>query len=111
MRAIRIITEGFFQWLGLSRILDEERKKALERLKVKALKANRQLNDFIKRMGHKWSQATGSQAQKNDMRNRQKQRWRRMWKEFMQNGLDMATAQYKTNQFFGYPPNWSPGMA
>ena len=49
-RAIRVVTETLFEWLGLAPMLQRERARASERLRRKAQKANRKLADFMRRV-------------------------------------------------------------
>lgn len=49
-RAIRVVTNTLFEWLGLGPMLHRERAKASERLRRKAQKLNRKLSDFMGRV-------------------------------------------------------------
>lgn len=49
-RAIRVVTEALFEWLGLGPMLHRERARASESLRRKAQKANRKVTDFMRRI-------------------------------------------------------------
>jgi DNA-binding transcriptional ArsR family regulator len=49
LRAIRVVREAFFEFLNLGSMLRRERAKATERLRRKAIQANRKLTDLMRR--------------------------------------------------------------
>ena len=114
LRAIRVITSSLFEWLGLGPMLARERKRALERLKLRALRANRQLQDFIRRIVQKRAPLFAGKSvlptDNRGERERKRKRWHEVWRDFIRAGLDIEAAQRQTNRLLGYPENVSPGM-
>jgi len=108
-RAIRIVTETFFEWLGLGPMLRRERAKASERLRRKAQKANRKLKDFMRRVvagvrsGFKYRQDETSRERRITI-------WNATWANHVRAGLDAPEAQRRTNETLGYPLGYSPGV-
>lgn len=51
LRAIRVVTKDFFEWLGLGPMLERERARATAALKKKARAAGKVLGDAMKRAG------------------------------------------------------------
>lgn len=89
-RAIRVVTETFFEWLGLGPMLQRERARASERLRRKAQKANRKLADFIPRPSPGREQRTLD--------------WNRSWSALVLEGMEPSEAQRRTNEALGYLP-------
>jgi hypothetical protein len=56
LRAIRVIRETFFEFLQLGPMLQRERARATERLRRKAMRANRKLADLMRRAA--WTPGT-----------------------------------------------------
>lgn len=108
-RAIRIVTETLFEWLGLGPMLRRERARASERLRRKAQKANRKLTDFMRRVvagvrtGFKYRQDETS-------RERRIAIWNATWANHARAGLDALEAQRRTYETLGYPLGYSPGV-
>ena len=50
LRAIRVVTTLFFEFLNLGPMLQRERARASENLRRKAMKANRKVADFMRRL-------------------------------------------------------------
>ncbi len=63
-RAIRVVTEALFEWLGLDPMLHRERARASERLRRKAQKANRKLSEFMNRIRDKFRSPVGRAFQR-----------------------------------------------
>lgn len=108
-RAIRVITTALFEWLGLGPMLRRERARASEALRRKAQKANRKLADFMRRVVSgvrpifKHRQGAKSREQRTAL-------WNATWAGHVRVGLDVQSAQWRTNETLGYPPGYSPGL-
>ena len=114
-RAIRVVTETLFDWLGLGPMLQRERARASERLRHKAQKASKKLSDLMRRMKERFKSPVGNLMQHFAPRhdpNREKRTlaWNRKWGEFILNGGNPEDAQRQTNEALGYPPGYSPGQ-
>ena len=115
-RAIRVVTEAFFEWLGLGPMLHRERARASERLRRKAQKANRKLSDFMGRMRDKFKVPSFGRAARRLSPREEEQRmerriaWNRKWGELVLQGIDPHEAQRRTNEALGFPPGYSPGQ-
>lgn len=114
-RAIRVVTETLFDWLGLGPMLQRERARASERLRRKAQKASKKLSDLMRRMKERFKSPEGNLTQHFAPRhdpNREKRTltWNRKWGEFILSGGNPEDAQRRTNEALGYPPGYSPGQ-
>ncbi len=114
-RAIRVVTEALFEWLGLAPMLHRERARASERLRRKAQKANRKLSEFMNRIRDKFKSPVGRAFQRlspraEEQRMERRIAWSRKWSEFVLQGIDSREAQLRTNAALGYPPGYSPGQ-
>ena len=114
-RAIRVVTEALFEWLGLGPMLHRERARASERLRRKAQKANRKLSEFMGRIRDRFRSPAGRGFQRlspraEEERMERRIAWSRKWSEFVLQGIDSREAQLRTNAALGYPPGYSPGQ-
>ena len=114
-RAIRVVTEALFEWLGLGPMLHRERARASERLRRKAQKANRKLSDFMSRMRDKFKAPFGRASRRLSPREEEQRierriAWNRKWGELVLQGIDPHEAQRRTNEALGFPPGYSPGQ-
>lgn len=114
-RAIRVVTETLFEWLGLGPMLQRERAKASERIRHKARKLNRKLSDFMGRMRSKFKKAAENFLQKDSPRAEEERlqrriTWNKTWADFVLQGLEPEEAQRRTNTALGYPSGYSPGQ-
>ena len=114
-RAIRVVTEALFEWLGLGPMLHRERARASERLRRKAQKANRKLSEFMGRIRDKFKSPVGRAFQRlspraEEERMERRIAWSRKWSEFVLQGIDSREAQLRTNVALGYPLGYSPGQ-
>lgn len=108
-RAIRVITTGFFEWLGLGPMLRRERARASEALRHKAQKANRKLADFMRRVVA-GVRPIFKHRQGGKHREQRIALWNATWASNVRVGLDVQEAQRRTNETLGYPPSYSPGL-
>lgn len=114
-RAIRVVTEALFEWLGLGPMLHRERARASERLRRKAQKVNRKLSEFMNRIRNKFKSPVGRAFQRlspraEEERMERRIAWSRKWSELVLQGIDSREAQRRTNAAFGYPLGYSPGQ-
>lgn len=108
-RAIRVVTETLFEWLGLAPMLQRERARASERLRRKAQKANRKLADFMRRVVRGMKKACFTPRPSPD-REQRTLAWNRSWSALVLEGVEPHEAQRRTNEALGYPPGYSPGQ-
>lgn len=113
LRAIRVVTTLFFEFLNLGPMLQRERARATERLQRRARKAQRKLTDFMRRVTKGLRQSFGwkprpSQA---DMEKRQEEipRWNMACAKYMIAGLDPDECRRRTNAELRLPADYSPG--
>jgi len=108
-RAIRIISSGLFEWLGLGPMLRREQIRASEALRRKARKANRMFADFMRRVisGFNFKPACAPRGSTSEQRVIE---WNRTWAMHVRAGLDPREAQRRTNESLGYPFEFSPGQ-
>lgn len=103
LRAIRIFTRDFFIWLGLDRIFDKERAKAIARV---GRKFARTIGDLFSRK----PQPAKKMPQKPDKKQTE---FRRTWTlelgKLIKEGIEIKEAQRHLNQLHGLPCDWSPG--
>lgn len=114
-RAIRVVTESLFEWLGLGPMLRRERARASERLRRKAQKANRKLSEFMSRMRDRYKSPTHKAFRKlfpyEEQKKLERRRaWNKKWGELVLQGKTSEEAQRGVNEILGYPPGYSPGQ-
>jgi len=105
-RAIRIVTEKLFEWLGLGPMLAHERRKASERLRRKAVRAGRTLTDLMRRISLKlpsFINPSQNPAERSRI-------WNLQCAEYIRQGLEGPELRRRTNEALGYPPDYSPGQ-
>jgi hypothetical protein len=107
LRAIRVITARFFEWLGLGAMLARERARASKALKAKIAKFGLNLSDVVRRTIRQIVQPVQErgQAASQDL----KRLWNGKFAQAIRNGTDFKEAQRQVNTELGYPPDWSPG--
>lgn len=111
LRAIRVITEDFFEWLGLGPMLEKERARATAALKRKAGTAGKSLGDVMKRLGRIFINKNLSERTKPKPLDPEIVRaWNHQLGAYFRQGLDTKEAQKLVNAQFGFPPTWSPGQ-
>ena len=113
LRAIRVVTTLFFEFLNLGPMLQRERARATERLQRRARKAQRKLTDFMRRgtKGLRNSFGWKSRPSQADMEKHQEEtrRWNMACAKYMIAGLDPDECRRQTNTDFGLPADYSPG--
>lgn len=109
MRAIRVFTADFFEWLGLGSMLKKERKRASDALKRKARVVGKTLNDLMERVIKIFKPNTARLKPK-PMDQEKVRAWNRSLGELFKAGLEIEEAQRLVNLKLGYPARWSPGQ-
>jgi len=114
LRAIRVIREAFFEFLGLGPMLRRERARATEALRRKALRANRKLADLIRRTSQGLKgvirHSSISQAEQ-ERREATARRWNLVCAQYMRDGLSGSELRRRVNAELELPPDYSPGRA
>jgi hypothetical protein len=108
LRAVRVFTENFFDWLGLLPILKKERERASKALRKRAARLGKSVTDLMKRAGKLFKPLPIHPKVKPlslDIRRAWNDALATLWKL----GVDTQEAQRQVNQRFGFPPDWSPG--
>lgn len=105
-RAIRVVTEALFEWLGLGPMLARERRRATAALQKKAQKANTRLTELMRRITKRLPYRKRSPRQADDEATRQ---WNLKCAECFSTGMESDEARRRTNAALDYPPDYSPG--
>lgn len=106
-RAIRVVREALFEWLGLGPMLRRERDRASQRLRRKARQANRKLADFMRRAASGFRPPA---KRPSVLTQEQRVAWTQEWGRQVKAGCDIREAQRRTNTAFGLPPDYQPGL-
>ncbi len=113
LRAIRVVTTLFFEFLNLGPMLQRERARATEQLQRRARKAHRKLTDFMRRVTKGLRDTfifkpqpsrAGQEKRVEDAR-----RWNMACAKYMIAGLDPDECRQRTNAALGLPADYSPG--
>ncbi len=108
LRAIRVFTKKFFDWLGLGLMLTRERDRAAKALRRKAAQAGKSVSDLMERLRKVFKPLVKPPRKSLDVK--KVRAWNHAFLEFSKLGLETREAQRRTNQQFGYPAAWSPGQ-
>ena len=113
LRAIRVVTSLFFEFLNLGLMLQRERARATERLHRRAMKAKRKLTDFMRRLTKGICKAL-PYKQQNSRASQEKQKvdayqWNIACLKYMRENLDPDECRKRTNAELGLPADYSPG--
>lgn len=113
LRAIRVVTTLFFEFLNLGPMLQSERARASDRLQRKAVKANRKVTDLMRRMTTGLRNAFTFKPQRSraglEKREEETQRWNMTCAKYMIADLDPDECRLRTNAELGLPADYSPG--
>jgi hypothetical protein len=109
LRAIRVFTGKFFDWLGLGTMLKKERRRASEALKRKAGAAGKSLSDFMGRL-RDVGKRLAEPLKPKPLDLESKRAWNHLFVECCQAGMEFKEAQRCVNRKLGYPDGWSPGQ-
>ena len=109
LRAIRVVTSLFFEYLDLGPMLARERARSTEKLKRRARKANCTLTKLMRRVSYTLRNSSfktyGSQKEIEEL----VQQWNTTWREYLRGGCNASEAQKRTNVDLGLPEGYSPG--
>ena len=112
LRAIRVVTTLFFEFLNLGPMLQRERARATERLQRKARKAQRKLTDFMRRVSKGLRNTFTFKPQRSradqEKRVEDARRWNMACAKYMIAGLDPDECRRRTNAELGLPADYSP---
>ena len=114
LRAIRVIREAFFEFLNLGPMLKVERARATERLRRKAMRANRKLTDMKRRaiQGLKGAIRRNPYSRADqERRDADARRWNLACAKYMIAGLPDNEVRQRANAELGLPSDYSPGRA
>jgi hypothetical protein len=92
-------------------MLAKERARASKALKKRVAKYGRSLKDVVKRkFGDRLKLSSKPVLQDKKQASQEISRpWNEFLKHKIKEGLDILEARRLANEFFGYPPTWSPG--
>jgi DNA-binding transcriptional ArsR family regulator len=113
LRAIRVIRESFFEFLNLGPMLRQERARATERLRRKAMRVNRKLTDLMRRV----SQGIKSMCKRpvvlsqtdREKRESENRRWNQACAQYIRAGLEPMECRRRTNEELDLPAGYSSG--
>ncbi|MCL1915621.1 MAG: hypothetical protein FWG17_02780 [Desulfovibrionaceae bacterium] len=114
LRAIRVIREAFFEFLNLGPMLKQERVRATERLRRKAMRANRKLTDLMRRVSQGLKGAfrrSPYSRQAQERRDADALRWNMACAKYLIAGLTGDEARRRVNAELGFLSDYSPGRA
>lgn len=113
LRAIRVVTSLFFDFLNLGPMLQRERARATQKLQRRAMKAQRKLSDFMRRLttGLRNSFADKPQRTRAEQERlfEDSRRWNLACAKYMLANLDPDECRRRTNAELGLPADYSPG--
>lgn len=113
LRAIRVVTTLFFEFLGLGPMLQRERARATERLQRRARKAQRKLTDFMRRVTKGFCNSFGGEPHpsraEQEKRMEAARRWNMTCAKYMLADFEPAECRRRTNAELGFPADYSPG--
>ena len=114
LRAIRVIQEAFFEFLELGPMLRRERAKATERLRRKAMLANRKLTDMVRRTSQNiknFFKRSPSSRSETERHTADALRWNQVCAKHIMAGCSPDELRRQVNAELGFPPDYSPGRA
>lgn len=113
LRAIRVVTTLFFEFLNLGPMLQRERARASKRLQRKAMKAHRKVSDLMRRMTIGLRNSFSFKPQRSraeqERRDEEARRWNMTCAKYMIADLDPDECRRRTNTELGLPVDNSPG--
>ena len=113
LRAIRLLTVRFFEWLGLGPMLARERARASKALKKRLAKYGRSLADVMKRKAVNlftplFRPKLIQEPRPKPLDDERLRYWHHLIRVHTDAGLDMEEAQRLVNARMNFPPDWSP---
>ena len=113
LRAIRVVTSLFFEFLGLGPMLQRERARATAKLQRRAMKAQRKLSDLMRRMTKGLRNSFTFKPQRSranqEKREEETRRWNMTCAKYMIADLTPDECRRRTNAELGLPADYSPG--
>ena len=109
LRAIRVITARFFEWLGLGAMLARERARASKALKARISKFGLSLSDVVRRKIRHIIRPVQEKGRAASLEF--KRLWNGKFVQAVRDGTDFKEAQHQINAELDLPPDWSPGRA
>ena len=107
LRAIRVITARFFEWLGLGAMLARERTRASKALRARISQFGLSLKDVVRRKIPRFFQLGPEKGR--FAAPEFKRLWNGRFLLAIRSGTEFKEAQRQANAEFGFPPDWSPG--
>ena len=115
LRAIRVVTSLFFEFLNLGPMLQRERARATQKLQRRAMKAQRKITDFMRRLtnGLRNTFSAKPQCPRADKKRSMVDpiRWNQTCIKYMLADLDPDECRRRTNTELGLPADYSPGKS
>ena len=114
LRAIRVVTTAFFEFLNLGPMLQRERARATERLQRRAAKAHRKVSDLMRRLTGGLKRAFSFKPQRRtpadeERRIEESRHWNLTCAKYFRMNLDTEECRRRTNAELGLPLDYSPG--
>ena len=114
LRAIRVMREAFFEFLDLGPMLRQERARATDALRRKALRVNRKLSDMMRRASQglkSFTRRPSFSRAEQERRNADARQWNLACTKYMLAGLPNDELRRRVNAELGLPLDYSPGRA
>lgn len=113
LRAIRVVTTLFFEFLNLGPMLQRERARASKRLQRKAMKAHRKVSDLMRRMTIGLRNSFSFKPQRSraeqERRDEETRRWNMTCAKYILADLEPDECRHRTNAELGLLADYSPG--
>jgi hypothetical protein len=113
LRAIRVVTVLFFEFLNLGPMLQRERARASEKLRRKAMKANRKVTEFMRRLTNGLRNSFTFKPQPSQAEQERQmedtRRWNMTCSKYMLANLAPDECRRRANAELGLPADYSPG--
>ncbi len=111
LRAIRVVTTLFFEFLNLGPMLQRERARASSKLPRKGMKANRKATDFMRRLTTGLCNSFGFKPQRShadlEKREEETRRWNMTCAKYMIADLDPDECRRRTNAEIGLSADYT----
>jgi hypothetical protein len=114
LRAIRVMREAFFEFLDLGPMLRQERARATEALRRKAMRVNRKLSDMMRRASQGFKGFIRSPSFSRSEQKRcdgNARRWNQLCAKYIMAGLHDNELRRRVNAELCLPLDYSPGRA
>ena len=112
LRASRQLHPGFFEWLDMGgEWLVKEQKKAWERIKAKAARANCKASDMMRQVKKALLAPARKRRQASEQERLQSWEWQVGVMRLMDQGFDESEARRRINETLGLPEGYAPRSA